>query len=154
MVISYSTPWFLSVTLPIFLGYYAIQRACVAITRQIRRLESISRSPIYSHFSETISGVHIIRAYSQEERFSTESHNRVDGNNICYYYGVKGFRWMAVRLEFMGSLIILFTALFAVLSRVSAAGLVGLSITYAIEVSFDVLQWGRFPFFIYKSKIT
>lgn len=118
------------------MGYYAIQRVCTAITRQIRRLESITRSPIYSHFSETISGVQVIRAYSQDERFALESEKKVDGNHICYFCSMKAFRWMAVRLEFMGNLIILFTTLFAVLSKVPAAGLVGLSITYAIEVRF------------------
>ena len=47
-------------------------------------------------------------------------------------------RWLAIRLEFVGNLIILFAALFAVIGRNSGgnldAGLAALSITYALQV--------------------
>ena len=50
------------------------------------------------------------------------------------------FRWLAVRLEFVGNLIILFAALFAVIERNSGGGgldpgLAGLSISYSLQVS-------------------
>lgn len=75
-----------------------------------------------------------IRAYNQENRFALESEKKVDSNQKSFYCGIKAFRWMAVRLETIGNLIVFFTALFAVISETAAAGLVGLAITYAIEV--------------------
>lgn len=67
-VISFSTPIFLSVVVPIGILYYFIQRFYVASSRQLKRLESVSRSPIYSHFGETITGAQTIRAYTVQER--------------------------------------------------------------------------------------
>lgn len=53
--------------------------------RQLRRMESVKRSPIYSHFFETLNGVSTIRAYSQEQRFIQENFAKVDENQMAYY---------------------------------------------------------------------
>uniref|UniRef100_A0A2M4AR42 Putative abc transporter c family member n=2 Tax=Anopheles triannulatus TaxID=58253 RepID=A0A2M4AR42_9DIPT len=141
VVICISTPIFASVIVPIGILYYAVQRFYVATSRQLKRLESVSRSPIYSHFGETIQGVQTIRAYSVQDRFISESDERVDANQLCYCPSIIANRWLAVRLEMVGNLIILFAALFAVLGRESMnAGLVGLSVSYALQIT-QTLNW-------------
>ncbi|XP_058792378.1 multidrug resistance-associated protein 1 isoform X9 [Phymastichus coffea] len=140
-VISYSTPIFIAVIVPIGVIYYFIQRFYVATSRQLKRLESVSRSPIYSHFGESVTGAQTIRAYGVEDRFIKESENRVDFNQVCYYPSIISNRWLAVRLEMVGNLIILFAALFAVLGKETMnAGLVGLSISYALQIT-QTLNW-------------
>ncbi|XP_039950445.1 multidrug resistance-associated protein 1 isoform X2 [Bactrocera tryoni] len=140
VVISMSTPIFLAVIVPIGLLYYFAQRFYVASSRQLMRLESVSRSPIYTHFNETITGVTTIRAYSVQDRFIDESDNRVDKNQVCKYPSLIANRWLAIRLEMVGNLIILFAALFAVLNGQSNAGLVGLSVSYSLQVT-QTLNW-------------
>ncbi|XP_060530036.1 multidrug resistance-associated protein 1-like isoform X5 [Cylas formicarius] len=140
VVASYTTPPFIIVIIPIGILYYFIQRFYVATSRQLKRLESVSRSPIYSHFGETVSGVQTIRAYGQQERFITESENKVDLNQVCYYPSIISNRWLAVRLEMIGNFIILFAALFAVLGKNQLPGLVGLSITYCLQIT-QTLNW-------------
>uniref|UniRef100_A0A7G3ASS4 Putative peptide exporter abc superfamily protein n=2 Tax=Lutzomyia longipalpis TaxID=7200 RepID=A0A7G3ASS4_LUTLO len=141
VVISISTPLFVAVIVPIGLLYYFVQRFYVATSRQLKRLESVSRSPIYSHFGESITGAQTIRAYGVQERFIGESEAKVDFNQVCYFPSIIANRWLAVRLEMVGNLIILFAALFAVLGRESTdEGSVGLSVSYALQIT-QTLNW-------------
>lgn len=137
IVISYTTPLFMAIIIPIGILYYFVQRFYIATSRQLKRLESVTRSPIYTHFSETLSGAQAIRAFGQQTRFISESQRKVDFNQVCYYPGMIANRWLAIRLEMVGNIIIFFAALFAVLSRSSgqSASLVGLSISYSLQVS-------------------
>lgn len=63
------------------------QRFYVATSRQLKRLESVSRSPIYSHFSETVTGSSVIRAYGRSQDFEAINNVKVDTNQkSCYPY--------------------------------------------------------------------
>ena len=103
-------------------------------------MESVTRSPIYSHFSETLSGVSTIRAYNQTTRFVNESNKKVDSNQICYYPSTCATRWLSIRLEFIVNFVTLFAAIFAVLAPDLTPGQVGLSITYALAIT-QTLNW-------------
>ena len=136
VVIVFAIPLFIVVIIPVALVYYFVQKLYVATARQVKRLESISRSPIYTHFSESISGASTIRAYDRDDDFILENENRIDNNQICYYPGYVSSRWLSVRLEIIGNIVLMFAALFAVLSRGSIEpGLVGLSLSYALNVT-------------------
>ena len=73
----------------------SLQRFYIATSRQLERLVSVTRSPIYSHFQESIDGASSIRAYRQQQRFSQECERRVDNNNIVYYLRTSANRWAA-----------------------------------------------------------
>lgn len=67
----------------------------MATSRQLKRLESVSRSPIYTHFSETLLGTSVIRAFGEQERFIQQSDQRVDHNQKAYYPGIVANRLAA-----------------------------------------------------------
>jgi len=140
-VISYTTPVFLAPITVILIAYYIVQKVYIASSRQLKRLESISRSPIYSQFGETVSGVTTIRAYGMQQQFVRQSEAKVDENQRAGFPSVVSNRWLAVRLETVGNLITFSAALLAVLSRDSLSpGLIGLSVSYALSVT-QALTW-------------
>ncbi|KAH0501077.1 canalicular multispecific organic anion transporter 2 [Microtus ochrogaster] len=141
VVIVASTPLFLVVVLPLAVLYGFVQRFYVATSRQLKRLESISRSPIFSHFSETVTGTSVIRAYGRIEDFKVLSDRKVDTNQKSSYPYIASNRWLGVHVEFVGNCVVLFAALFAVIGRNSLnPGIVGLSVSYALQVTL-ALNW-------------
>lgn len=69
-----------------------IQRVYVASSRQLKRIESVSRSPIYNNFLETINGTSTIRVFGQQQRFIQENYFIVDENQVAYYPSVTSNR--------------------------------------------------------------
>ncbi|EHA54855.1 multidrug resistance-associated protein 1 [Pyricularia oryzae 70-15] len=144
VVISMATPPFIALIIPLGFMYYWIQRYYLRTSRELKRLDSVSRSPIYAHFQETLGGVSTIRAFRQESRFELESEWRVDANLRAYFPSISANRWLAIRLEFIGALVILAAASFAV-TYVSvgyrlSSGWVGLAMSYALQITTS-LNW-------------
>ncbi|XP_069836109.1 ATP-binding cassette sub-family C member 2 [Dendropsophus ebraccatus] len=140
-VICLATPIFAAVIVPLAIIYYFVQRFYVTTSRQLRRLDSVSRSPIYSHFGETVSGLSVIRAYGHQQRFLQHNEDTLDLNQKSVYSWMVSNRWLAIRLEFVGNLTVFFAALFAVLARGTVdGGTVGLSISSALNIT-QTLNW-------------
>ena len=141
VVIIFATPIFAVVVIPTVIVYILVQKFYVTTQRQVKRLESATRSPVYSHFSETLNGASTIRAFGIEDRFITNSDDKIDANLRCSWTMMVLNRWLAVVLSFIGNSIVMFAGLFAVLSRESLnPGLTGLAITYAMSIS-QFLNW-------------
>ena len=144
ILIAVSTPAFIALIIPLAAVYYWIQRYYLRTSRELKRLDSVSRSPIYAHFQESLGGINTIRAYRQQARFAMENEWRVDANLQAYFPSVNSNRWLAVRLEFIGSFIILAAAGFAIISVATgsslSAGMVGLSMSYALQIT-QSLNW-------------
>uniref|UniRef100_A0A8B9NHN2 Multidrug resistance-associated protein 1 n=1 Tax=Accipiter nisus TaxID=211598 RepID=A0A8B9NHN2_9AVES len=141
IIILLATPIAAVIIPPLGLIYLFVQRFYVATSRQLKRLESVSRSPVYSHFNETLLGVSVIRAFEEQKRFIKQNDMKVDENQKAYYPSIVANRWLAVRLEYVGNCIVLFAALFAVMARNKlSAGLVGLSVSYSLQIT-AYLNW-------------
>ena len=92
VVISVSTPAFIALIIPLALVYYWVQRYYLRTSRELKRLDSVSRSPIYAHFQESLGGITTIRAYRQEDRFALENEWRVDANLRAYFPSINANR--------------------------------------------------------------
>lgn len=134
----------MALIIPLGAIYLYIQRYYLRTSRELKRLDSVSRSPIYAHFQESLGGISTIRAYRQQDRFALENEWRVDANLRAYFPSINANRWLAVRLEFIGSIIILSAAGFSIISVATgsglSAGLVGLAMSYALQIT-QSLNW-------------
>ncbi|KAI0233416.1 hypothetical protein L0F63_003025, partial [Massospora cicadina] len=131
LVVSFSTAPFLALVALLGWVYYSIQRYYLATSRELKRLDSVSRSPIFAHFQETLAGAASIRAYQQQPRFVAESEERLEANLRAYYPSVSLNRWLALRhpgRPYLG------------LGVPMDPAVVGLSVTYALNVT-QSLNW-------------
>lgn len=144
IVIAISTPGFLLLIIPLGYIYFSYQKYYLRTSRELKRLDSVTRSPIYAHFQESLGGVSTIRAYRQGNRFSLENEWRMDANLRAYFPSICANRWLAVRLEFIGSIIIFSSAGLAIASVATgsglSAGMVGLAMSYALQIT-QSLNW-------------
>ena len=115
-----------------------MQRYYLETKRILKRLDSTSRSPVFGHFQESLGGTTTIRAYGQQDRFIGENERRLNTNMQAYFPSVSANRWLGVRLDFIGSIIILSATGFAIatvsLGSELPTGMIGLAISYALSV--------------------
>ena len=143
LVICFSTWQFIFIAIPLGVLYVYYQQYYLKTSRELRRVDSTTRSPIYANFQESLNGVSIIRAYGQEGRFKHLNRSRIDKNMRAYHPSINANRWLAVRLELLGSIIILAASGLAILSLKSgtiSAGLIGLSVSYSLQIT-QSLNW-------------
>lgn len=140
ILISVITPGFLIAAFFIFLMYFAIGKFYLSSSTDLKRLESVHRSPLYQQFGETLSGATTIRAYGDQDRFIQDNLHRVDTQNRPFIYLWAANRWLAIRMDFSGALVSFFAGVFIILSVGKIdAGAAGLSLTYAVTFTENVL---------------
>ncbi|KAK1278178.1 ABC transporter C family member 4 [Acorus gramineus] len=117
-------------------GYY------LASSREMTRLDSITKAPVIHHFSESVSGVMTIRCFNKQERFCQENIDRVNSNLRNDFHNNGANEWLGFRLELIGSFVLCISALFMVLlpSNVIKPELVGLSLSYGLSLN-SALFW-------------
>jgi len=120
------------------------QRYFIKTSRELQRLDNISRSPVHALLSETLDGMTTIRAYAVEALFIQHNNYLLDTNQRAYFLKFAINCWLALRLEFAGTMIATGATLFAVLQygkgNTLFAGLAGISMSYAFTVT-QTLNW-------------
>lgn len=143
VVIGISFPPFLIAVIPLGYLYSRVMVYYLATSRELKRLDAVSKSPIFSWFSESLNGLSTIRAFNQQSVFIAQNERRIDRNQICYLPSINVNRWLAVRLEFVGAAIILTAATLSMVGLITTgvdAGLVGLVLSYALSTT-GSLNW-------------
>ncbi|KAF5462508.1 hypothetical protein F2P56_018511 [Juglans regia] len=117
-------------------GYY------LASSRELTRLDSITKAPLIHHFSESISGFVTIRSFKKQDRFCEENFKRVGSNLRMVFHNNGSNEWLGFRLELLGSFILCISALFMVLlpSSIIRPENVGLSLSYGLSLN-GALFW-------------
>ncbi|GMT09872.1 hypothetical protein PFISCL1PPCAC_1169, partial [Pristionchus fissidentatus] len=140
-VISYTSPLFILVLIPIVILYVKVLNLFIPCSKQFRAMEQNSRSPIYSYFSESANGIETIRAFQKESFVSSILDTKLDRFSRAKRFVQLSTRWLCQYIDMLANLVVLFAALFAVIScryLGVAPALAGLSLSYAF--SMDMLN--------------
>ncbi|KAJ7185377.1 multidrug resistance-associated ABC transporter [Mycena filopes] len=119
--------------------YYNVAKVYGQTSRDMRRLDSVTRSPLYSMYSETIAGVAILRAFGASSKFLRDMLRCVDTNSNPYYWLWGVNRWLSIRFNILSSVIMGAIALVAVLDGNISASLAGFALAFANTITGDLL---------------
>ncbi|KAI7735010.1 hypothetical protein M8C21_016190 [Ambrosia artemisiifolia] len=117
----------------------------LSTSREITRLDSITKAPVIHHFSESISGVMTIRCFRKQDKFVQENVDRVNGNLRMDFHNNASNEWLGFRLEFIGSLFLCVSTTFMILlpSSIVKPENVGLSLSYGLSLN-GALFWALY----------
>ncbi|KAF9367036.1 Canalicular multispecific organic anion transporter 1, partial [Podila verticillata] len=102
-ILCFVTPSF-TLVLPILALFYLLFQAYYLRTSSIlKRLQSVAKSPLYSHFTETLNGVSSIRAMQLSSRFTAKNDTLANNSSNATYAVLMTNRWLNVRLEALAS---------------------------------------------------
>ncbi|KAL0039364.1 hypothetical protein WJX79_004967 [Trebouxia sp. C0005] len=146
VVLCLSEPYLLLALIPLAILYKYLQTYYRHTARELRRLNSIARSPVYATFTEALDGAASIRAYDAQHRFCQLNEQQVALSQQAAFAGIAAAQWLGLRLQSIAAFVITLVALLAVLGHQGllpfavsdgkfAASLVGLSLAYALPIT-------------------
>ncbi|OIW29128.1 ABC multidrug transporter, partial [Coniochaeta ligniaria NRRL 30616] len=134
--------YFVAAFVPLAVCFALLTRFYRPSARNIKRQESVLRSHLYAKFSEALSGISTIKAYGVESRFSNAIDDAVDDMNSAYFLTFANQRWLSVRLDMIGSMLVLVAGVLVATSRLSLpASTGGLVLAYLLAVT-QLLTFG------------
>lgn len=140
-VLVYVTPIFLVFGVIISIAYSAIASFYLASSRELKRLDSVTRSPIYQHYGQTLNGVVTIRAYGHTDQFISKNLANIDYNTRPHIHLWAANRWLYFRITVMGSFVAFGAGVSVMLSVGKIdSGLAGIALTYALTFN-ELVLW-------------
>ena len=112
-----ATPYFAIIMVPLAFVYYWLGGFFLVSSRELKRLDSAARSPMYAHFGETLSGLVTIRAFHDADRFAVQATKLLDRSQQTGYLTNATTRWLQIVLDFVSTLVLCIVGLMAVAQR-------------------------------------
>ncbi|CAK4863112.1 unnamed protein product [Aphanomyces euteiches] len=136
IVCAVSSPFILIIYVPMLYLVYKVQAFFNASSGDLKRLESVSRTPVVNLISETNSGLSTIRAFDMTEQFAKRNREAIDHNQSYLMIYRIASRWLQMRLDWLSAVIIAGVAFIGVATKSSiSVTAAGLALTYASQMS-------------------
>ena len=120
---------------PLFLMFLFSASYYRASAREMKRHEAVLRSGVFARFGEGVSGIASIRAYGLQNQFTAVLRAAVDQMNSAYYLTFSNQRWLSVRLDAIGNLLVFTTGILVVTSRFNVSpSIAGLVLSYILSI--------------------
>lgn len=127
--------YFAIALVPLYILFVGAASYYRSSAREVKRYESVLRSSMFAKFSEGLSGVASIRAYGLKDRFVNDLRASIDNMNAAYYLTFSNQRWLSIRLDTIGNLLVFTTCILVVTSRFSVnPSIGGLVLSYIVSI--------------------
>uniref|UniRef100_A0A8D0YX13 Cystic fibrosis transmembrane conductance regulator n=1 Tax=Sus scrofa TaxID=9823 RepID=A0A8D0YX13_PIG len=134
-------PWIAIPLIPLGIIFFVLRRYFLQTSRDVKRLEATTRSPVFSHLSSSLQGLWTIRAFKAEQRFQELFDAHQDLHSEAWFLFLTTSRWFAVRLDAICAMFVIVVAFGSlILSKTLDAGQVGLALSYALSLM-GMFQW-------------
>lgn len=128
-------PYFAIALGPLFLVFLFAAGYYRASAREVKRHEAVLRSDVFARFTEGVSGISSIRAYGLQDHFTKGLQLSIDQMNSAYYLTFSNQRWLSVRLDMIGNLLVFTTGILVVTSRFNVSpSISGLVLSYILSI--------------------
>ena len=126
---------FFAILIMICVIYFQLLTYHLNVSRQLKRLEASTKSPVISHFNESKCGRVSIRAFNQQDKFMSDFMNKTDNHQRFSYFHTIATRWFGVRLELIGSVVIFFVTWLAINNKDEIGiAYIGVVVSYALRL--------------------
>ncbi|RDX69508.1 ABC transporter C family member 8, partial [Mucuna pruriens] len=121
-------------------GYYQ------ASARELMRINGTTKAPVMNFAAETSLGVVTVRAFNMADRFFKNYLKLVDTDAKLFFHSNVAMEWLVLRIEALQNLTVITAALFLIIlpGRYVSPGLVGLSLSYAFNLTASIIVWTRY----------
>lgn len=136
-IIIYNLPIMIIVIVSLFFLYNYFRQRFIPTSREMRRLKSALRSPVFSHLQESINGVESLRAYGERDRFIHSNRSKVNECTKVDWSSQSANRWLSMRLQSIAAIVVLASTLLILASvyfkKQLDPALVGFLMTYVFS---------------------
>lgn len=134
----YGLPWVWLVLAPLIPIYHWLQNHYRLTSRELKRLTSLSLSPLYTHFNDTLQGLATIRAFRVSSRFKHDNGCYLECNQKAQLSSFAASQWLSLRLQLIGVAMVTSVGFLAIVQHhldFADAGFIGLAISYALTLT-------------------
>jgi ABC-type multidrug transport system fused ATPase/permease subunit len=136
-----SVPWLLIVMAGVGALFVYYRNRYIKSSLEVKRIEAVTRSPVYADFSATLDGLSTLRAYQLQGRFVASFRQSLTDNARAWYSFLMTSRWLGFRLDMISSLILIVLLFFSCgLKGQVDVGLIGFALVYTLSLA-GLLQW-------------
>ena len=141
VVVGISLPYVLLILVPITPLFLMLRQRFMRVSRELKRLDSTTRSPVYELFSSTLAGLMLIRSFRTEHTFVQNFLKAMDANTRAFITFHQSARWFGLRLDIVAASVVFCLGLLIVGTRdnISAAD-AGFALSYVLQLT-ALFQW-------------
>lgn len=127
------SPYVILLSLSLLAICLQIARLYIYGAREVKRLESSAKSPVFEQFGSALTGVGTIRAFDKSDVYINRMYAKIDDHSTSFWHLWAFNRWMGLRMSAVGGLFATFVAIIILLIKNIDASLAGFALSFALD---------------------